>query len=226
MRESLGRIVAIVLAAAAPLAARGGVAKLASVQNHVETRPATTGAWSASSLDQELFERDHVRTGAASRAAILYSDQTLHRLNEKSEVEILPPAAGGPGLLRVLSGTHYFSSRTPKDYGRIETPTVTAAIKGTEFVIAIDEHGATTITMLEGVVDASNPQGSIEVHEGEAAYVEPGKAPVRRVVVRPADAVAWTLYYPPVLGGRDAQDGELAEAARLLAAGQVEAARA
>jgi len=35
--------------------------------------------------------------------------------------------------------------------------------------------------------------------------VEPGKAPQKRIVVRPRDAVAWALDYPPVLGGSDAQ---------------------
>src|SRR5204863_1467947 len=107
--------------------------------------------------------------------------------------------------LKVLSGTAYFSSRAPKDYGRIETPTVTAAIKGTEFVVEVAADTTTTITMLEGVVVASNPQGTITVTKGEAAYVEPGKAPVKRIVVHPRDAVAWALYYPPVMGGKDAQ---------------------
>jgi tetratricopeptide (TPR) repeat protein len=154
-------------------------------------------------------------------------------LNEKSEIEILPPTAGSPGLLKVISGEHYFSSRTPKDYGRIETPTVTAAIKGTEFVVDVAADSTTTITMLEGVVEASNEQGSLEVRSGEQAYVEPGKAPVRRVLVHPKDAVSWSFYYPPVLGGSDAQrlkemgaDGEpLARAAELLSSGQVDQAK-
>jgi cytochrome c-type biogenesis protein CcmH/NrfG len=71
------------------------------------------------------------------------------------------------------------------------------------------------------------------VHAGEAAYVEPGKAPVKQVVVRPRDAVAWSLYYPRVLGGADAErlstmgaEGEsLVRAAELLSAGQVDQAQ-
>ena len=203
--------------------------KLASVQNRVETRRSETSNWIPSTLDEALFDGDRVRTGEASRAAILYSDQTLHRINAKSEVEVLPPSAGNPGVLRVLSGQHYFSSRKPKDYGRIETPTVTAAIRGTEFVVDVGIDGTTTITMIEGLVDASNSFGSVQVRGGEAAFVQPGKAPVRRVNVRPKDAVAWSLYYPRVLGGADAErlrsmgsDGQdLVRAAELLSAGQV-----
>src|SRR6185369_11184369 len=97
-------------------------------------------------------------------------------------------------------------------------------IKGTEFVVDVAEDKTTTITMLEGVVEATNDQGSLTINKGEQAFVEPGKAPVKRIVVHPRDAVAWALYYPPVLGGKDAQhltdlgaDGEpLAHAAQLL----------
>ena len=174
-----------------------------------------------------------MRTGSGSRAAIVYSDRTVQRLNEKSEIEIQAPSGGQPGVLKVLSGTAYFSSRSPKDYGRIETPTVTAAIKGTEFVVEVAADTTTTITMLEGVVEASNAQGTLTVTGGEQAFVEPGKAPVKRIVVRPRDAVAWALYYPPVLGGKDAQhlkdlgaDGEsLARAAQMLGTGNVAEAR-
>jgi tetratricopeptide (TPR) repeat protein len=210
------------------------VGKVASVQNQVETKGSGAGAWTAATPQQSLRELDRIRTGPASRAAILYSDQTLQRINEKSEVEVLPPSAGNPGVLRVISGTHYFSSRAPKEYNRIETPSVTAAIRGTEFVVEVGEGGVTTVTMIEGVVDASNAQGSVSVTAGEQAYVEPGKAPVKRIVMRPRDAVAWSLYYPRVLGTGDEDqlkkmgaDGEsLATAADRLATGQVAEARA
>lgn len=211
----------------------GNVARITSMQNQVSTRLHGTEAWSPSTLNQTLQGMDRVRTGPGSRASILYADQTLQRLNEKSEIEIVAPSAGSPGILKLISGQHYFSSRTPKDYGRIETPTVTAAIKGTEFMVDVAPDSTVTITMLEGVVEASNDQGKLEVRSGEQAYVEPGKAPARRVVVRPRDAVAWSFYYPPVLGGADlerakgmgSQGESLTRAAELLSAGQVDTAK-
>ncbi len=228
----LAMITTIFVAPAAAADSGVAAARIASAENRVETQKAGAAPWTASVPNQALYGKDRVRTGPASRAAILYSDQTLHRLNEKSEVEILPPSAGAPGLLKVLTGQHYFSSRTPKEYGRIETPTVTAAIRGTEFVVDVADDLTTRITMLEGVVHASNEHGAVEVREGEQAYVEPGKAPQKRIVVRPRDAAAWAFYYPPVLAESDASrleemgaDGEaLSRAARMLGAGQVEAA--
>src|SRR4030095_7889195 len=105
---------------------------------------------------ESLTARALIRTGPASRASLLYSDQTLHRLNEKSEVEIVAPIGGGSGIVKILSGQSYFISRTPKDFGRVETPTVTAAIKGTEFAVGVEDDGTTVVTMIEGTVAASN----------------------------------------------------------------------
>ena len=110
-------------------AADAGVAKVTAIQNTVETKAAGANAWKLATEGQTLAAQDRIRTGAASRASILYSDQTLHRLNEKSEVEILPPAGGASGIVKILSGQSYFTTRTPKDFGRVQTPTVTAAIK-------------------------------------------------------------------------------------------------
>src|SRR5688572_12741608 len=94
VRAAAGALGATAVVAAAPAA---GLAKVAVVQNKVEAK--TSGsAWAPSARDQALFAHDRLRTGAASRAALLYSDQTLHRMGEKSELEILPPQDGGSGL--------------------------------------------------------------------------------------------------------------------------------
>jgi tetratricopeptide (TPR) repeat protein len=205
-------------------AADSSLAKVTAIQNTVETKTAAAAGWSASKEGQALVANDRVRTGPASRASLLYSDQTMHRLNEKSEVEILPPSGGGSGIVKILSGQSYFTTRTPKDFGRVQTPAVTAAIKGTEFAVSVADDGTTVITMIEGVVEASNEHGSVTVTKGEEAVTEPGKAPQRRIAVRPKDAVAWSLYYPQVLGGSERGNPKLDQAASALSAGQVDEA--
>lgn len=206
-------------------AADTSLAKVTAIQNTVETKLGAAAAWTPSTEGQSLAAQDRIRTGPASRASLRYSDQTLHRLNEKSEVEILPPSPGGSGIVKIFSGQSYFTSRTPKDFGRVQTPTVTAAIKGTEFAVSVAENGGTTITMIEGTVLASNEFGSVTVTRGEEAVTEPGKAPQRRIAIRPKDAVLWSLYYPPVVGGSDRGDDRLARAASALSNGQVDEAR-
>jgi len=217
----------VVFSASATFSARAadaGLAKVTAIQNKVETKAAAAD-WKPSTEGQSLAAKDRIRTGPASRASLLYSDQTLHRLNEKSEVEILPPAAGGSGIVKILSGQSYFTTRTPKDFGRVQTPTVTAAIKGTEFAVSVAEDGGTTITMIEGVVEASNEFGSVTVTKGEEAVTEPGKAPQRRIAVRPKDAVAWSLYYPPVLSAGERGNAKLDQAATALSSGGIDDAK-
>ena len=74
-------------------------------------------------------------------------------------------------------------------------------------------------------MEASNEFGSVTVTRGEEAVTEPGKAPQRRILVRPRDAVLWSLYYPPVLGGSDRGDDRLTRAASALSNGQIDEAR-
>ncbi|HEX4824355.1 MAG TPA: FecR domain-containing protein [Candidatus Polarisedimenticolaceae bacterium] len=209
-------------------AADGSLAKVTAVQNTVEARTSSGASWSAAKNGDPLKANDRVRTGPGSRAAILYSDQTLHRMNEKSEIEILPPSGGGTGIVKILSGQSYFTTRTPKDFGRVQTPTVTAAIKGTEFAVSVDDDGTSVVTMIEGTVEASNEFGAVTVTKGEEAVAAPGKAPQKRIIVKPRDAVQWSLYFPPVLGGADAErlkGSPLAGAATELSSGQVDAAK-
>jgi Tfp pilus assembly protein PilF len=53
--------------------------------------------------------------------------------------------------------------------------------------------------MLAGRVRLQTPAGELVVASGDAALARAGAAPVRETVARPRDAVAWALYYPPVL---------------------------
>ena len=84
-----------------------GLAKVTAVQNTVESKAASAASWSPSVAGESLKAKDRIRTGPGSRASILYSDQTLHRMNEKSEVEILPPADGGSGIVKIFSAACY-----------------------------------------------------------------------------------------------------------------------
>ena len=53
-----------------------------------------------------------------------------------------------------------------------------------------------TITVLEGVVLASNNQGELRIAPGESAQASKGQAPQKRVVVKPRDLVQWGLLLP------------------------------
>jgi tetratricopeptide (TPR) repeat protein len=83
-------------------------------------------------------------------------------------------------------------------------------IEGTEFVVRVEDK-ATDITVLEGSVVAGNESGSVKLNASESAHAQAGRPPLRTVEVKPLDAVAWALYYPPLPAQPSAAD-ELAQA--------------
>ena len=64
--------------------------------------------------------------------------------------------------------------------------------------LAIEPAEATRLTVVEGVVEFRNPQGSVLVAAKEQAIAKPGEAPRKVVIINPRDAVQWALYYPPL----------------------------
>src|SRR5208337_2378880 len=80
---------------------------------------------------------------------------------------------------------------------------LTAAIRGTEFNLKVSQAGATSLVLLEGKLTLANPQGQIDLDPGEEGFAEVGRAPVKRVILQPKDAVQWSLYYPGIFSYRD-----------------------
>jgi tetratricopeptide (TPR) repeat protein len=86
---------------------------------------------------------------------------------------------------------------------KVATPFVNGIVEGTEFFVRV-ERDQTFVSIFEGHVAATNEAGSLTLASGQSAIAQAGQAPVLRIVVRPRDAVQWTLYYPPILDYRPA----------------------
>jgi Tfp pilus assembly protein PilF len=81
----------------------------------------------------------------------------------------------------------------------VETPTVATLIRGTEFNLEVEEGGKTTLTLLDGRVEMTNPFGTLTLSSGEQGVAEPGQPPRRTAVLQTINVVQWALYYPGVL---------------------------
>ncbi|PWB48987.1 MAG: hypothetical protein C3F12_00365 [Candidatus Methylomirabilota bacterium] len=168
--------------------------------------------WQPIGLRHILVPGDVVRTGPKSRAAILLSDESLIKVNANSTLEItavMPPpgkparAAVGPvqTILNLLKGEVWSSS-----HGRpfqIRTPAATATIRGTEFDLAIGLANESHLAVLDGAVEFRNPQGAVVVRAGEEATARVGERPSKTLLLKPIDAVQWSLYYPGIVSVRD-----------------------
>ena len=176
-------------------------AKLVAHSGGVDFRRAETKIWYTATDSQPLFERERLRTLDNGRALVELEDLSRVTLNPRSELTVLPPRNGtAKATLKISKGLFYFLHRNQPREINVETPVASAAIEGTEFVLAVDENtGATTLTLLDGHVRLSNPFGQVDLSSGEQGKVESGQPPRKTAVVETHGIVQWLLYYPGVL---------------------------
>lgn len=219
----LGALILVILASLilpGRLAAMGEsppVGKLVAIQGQVAVQRRGSNQWEACQVGQPLAAGDAVRTGPASRASILCVDESQIRLNENTIV-ILKSIAPSPRLqpmtpakeqpppashYEVPQGEIWLRNKHEKFRFELETPAVTATIRGTELNIKVQRNGTTSVILLEGNVCLTNTQGEVCLRPGEEGYIIPGQRPSKRLLVQPADAVQWVLYYPGIISYRD-----------------------
>jgi tetratricopeptide (TPR) repeat protein/outer membrane receptor protein involved in Fe transport len=185
------------------------IAKVVSVQGNVQTRKAGEAQWHPVKVKDTYCPGDMIRVQERSRADILLINEAVLRIDQNTMLTFSEPEKERTSLVDLLKGAVYFFSRTPRSL-KVITPFVNANVEGTEFFVKV-ESDKTLLSVFKGQVSAANNAGSITLTSGQSALAEAGKAPVLRVVVRPRDAVQWTLYYPPVLYYRPADFNGLSE---------------
>jgi tetratricopeptide (TPR) repeat protein len=198
--------------AAPPLAG-----KIVFLQGEVSVRAEGAKEWTPAQLNKELYVGDAVKTGPLSRAAVLCVDESQVKLNENTILvlkQVLPsprlrvgaaPAAekGAFSIYQVPQGEIWLRNKNDKFRFELETPAVTATVRGTEFNLLVKPDGTTSVTLMEGNLCLINPVGEVCLVPGEEGSARPGQVPVKRVLVQPADAVQWVLYYPGIFSYRD-----------------------
>ena len=169
-------------------------------QGRVEAASAGTNVWTAAETNQVLHIADRLRTGERSRATLHLLDQSTLRMAELTEFQVEPiEALPGKPAFSLGKGLLYFFHRDKPADVQFKTRTATAAIRGTEFHLAVAENGRTELTMFDGEVQLSNDLGSIQLKNGEQGVVEPGQPPVKSPTINAINIIQWCLYYPGVL---------------------------
>ena len=175
-------------------------AMLLTISGTVDVAPAGTTAFAPGQPNQILHLGDQVRSGKASRASLRLSDKSVLRLYELTTLEIKPPQqATHNDVIDVKSGAAYFFNRDKPQETQFQTPSASGAIRGTEFNLVVREDGRTELTLLDGQVDLTNEQGSLQLQSGEQATIAIGQAPQKTAVLNAVNIIQWTLYYPAIL---------------------------
>lgn len=183
---------------AAQAAAEPPAAKIVSLNGNGQFRPENVQQWTTASVNQGLFPGNFVRTGDLSRMALLFVDQTQLSLNQNSQLQIKQvqdPQKNIDTTVRLNRGRSWTQSKQISNRLTMETPSATAAIRGTDWEMEVDKNGKSTLTVLSGEVEFYNDQGRLMVRKNEQASAEVGKAPVKLIITHPRDRVQWVGAY-------------------------------
>jgi len=168
---------------------------------NVWVQPFRTNEWLSAYPAQVLKAKDRGRTGADSRTSVRLSDLSVLRIGVYSEFEIQPlPDPEIEAEFSLWHGLMRLLNRDKPGRHRFKTPTATAATRGTEFVLRVEEiTGRTVLTVFEGEAELSNEFGTVSIASGEQGIAETGLAPTRTAVIDARSIVQWCLYYPGIL---------------------------
>lgn len=181
-------------AASQAAVAAGAAAEIVSLQGAGDQRAAAAAAWQPARPAQALAAGDFVRTREAARMALLFADDTQLRLHQNTVLQVKGVATPvQPVTTLLLSAGRAWTQTRRADGSRLnlETPAATAAIRGTDWDISVEDDGRTLLTVLSGTVELANAQGTVSVGANEAAVAEVGKAPVKLVLSQPRDRIQW-----------------------------------
>lgn len=202
--RAAGVVAAALLASAFPAAVAQGLApcaqplgRIVSVQGAAELSRAAANP-SSVVAETPLCAGDRLVVRSRGRVAVLLNNQTVMRLDEGASLTLTDAGEAGGLQIEGLRGRLHVISRTPRRF-RVTTPFLNASVDGTEFHVAVTGDSS-AVQVFEGVVTASNDAGSVRVSSGEQVVASARYgAPRVQLVVRPRDAVAWTIHVPTVV---------------------------
>lgn len=127
-----------------------------------------------------VFAGELVETDASGWALLRFDDRS--RLNVTTNTAIVldefvyrSKSADDALGVTVTKGVLRFITGKIKDEGyRIETPTALIGVRGTDFIVAVADDGATTVTVLQGAVSVTSVATGQEVTVGAQSAVGVG----------------------------------------------------
>ncbi len=178
-------------------AAAPNSAEIVSITGKAESRAIASAPWSPAQSKQLLYGGNFVRTLDESSLALLFADKTQLRLSRNSMFEIKGVGDGKATdtTVSLLKGKSWMQSKSVPNKLKVETPSGTAGIHGTDWVMEVDDAGVTTLTVLSGEVEFANAYGSVRVRTDEQSVTEPGRAPQKRLLQNSLERVQWVTSH-------------------------------
>ncbi len=190
------------ISAAQPASSRGAdkTIKLLELQGTADYSPSGGANWIPAQTNQVLHPHDRLRTGANSRIALRWSDQSVLLFGALTELEVLPPdSSDTESGLQLTRGIISFFHRDQPGHLHIITHAAVAGVEGTEFVLSVADADVTTLSVIDGKVRFGNEQTALVLTNGQQATAQPGATPARTPGFIANNVLQWCFYYPAVL---------------------------
>ncbi len=163
-----------VLLLAACAGAAEWTATIDQVTGIIRTRTGDAGDWRQGAQGQKLSAGDSILTLESARAQLLFSDGTRTHLGPHTQLRIGGDGAHARSLSLLRGWTRMVVAKIGGEAGleglTVTTPTAVAAVKGTDFTLAVSDE-VTDIAVAEGAVLCSDRAQRYQVlmRPGEAA---------------------------------------------------------
>ncbi len=143
------------------LSAQDPVAVITKIKGDIEIKRAEKNVECVAGT--VLFNQDEISSSDNSYAALKFTDGGgLLKIFPNSHLTVKAERAG-----KELKKNSYLSrgnvfAKVKKRVGsfQIETPTTVASVKGTQFLVMVEENGETAVMTFEGLVEMLNPDGT------------------------------------------------------------------
>ena len=165
---------------------------------------------------QDLKAGDILNTNSNGALAIVFADQTQIRLARNTTLEIKEMKQGKLTRLQILRGRLWARAPRGKSRLNVETPSATAAIRGTEWSLEVADT-RTQLVVASGEVSFFNDFGTIAVAGGEAASARPDSAPVKEIIVNRPGREQMLYFLPEEAFAPSGPDNDTLKMARQAA---------
>jgi ferric-dicitrate binding protein FerR (iron transport regulator) len=106
---------------------------------------------------------DTIETGAGSGAIVILGDRSVVMMQDRTRIEVpdIPENQSGTQKVRASSGKVWFAVQKAQQGQKfeVETREAVAAVRGTEFLVELEEDGEDAITTAEGEVEMLDREG-------------------------------------------------------------------
>ena len=150
-----------------------------------------------------LQQGDVIRTGEGAHAVLTFFDGSVIELEPDSEirVETLQATSAGDLLMtmqQTIGRSWHVVSRTltPNSKYEVRTPTATATVRGTAFLVSVSPQGVSNVQTTDGVVGVTGGGQEVLVPPGFQSNVLPGGVPEPTTPAPPPPALVRIVLDP------------------------------